>query len=102
MNWLIQPFLPLEITERTNVRQRKRVAIFILVAHRSQRKAPVFHGQAATVPVVTRLHRRILQQSQVRVNTEAGGGTQSAFVELSIAQQYAKLVELASACAGRM
>src|ERR1700674_1072232 len=89
----VQPFLPFEVAERSYICQRKRETILILVTHRSQREAPVFHAQSATVPVVTRLRRRILQRPIVRVKTEAAGGTQATLVELTVAKQHPKLVE---------
>src|SRR5271154_3725959 len=97
----VQPFLPFEIPERSNIRKRKCISIFILIPHRSQRKAPVLHRQPATVPVVTSLHRCVLQRSKVRVKAKAGGGTQAALVQLPVAQQHPKLVEFAAACRSR-
>src|ERR1035437_4259454 len=98
MSQLVQPLLPSEVAERSHVRQRKRETILILVAHRSQREAPVFQAQAATVPVISRLRRRILQRSMVRVKPEAAGGAQATLVELTVAKQHSKLVEIARAC----
>src|ERR1700733_844025 len=91
-NWLIQPLLPLKIAKRSYIRQSKSEAILILVAHRSQRKAPVFQAQPATIPGITRLHRRKLQRPQICVETKAGSGAQAGLVELSVTQQHAKLM----------
>src|ERR1019366_9108034 len=84
-----------EVAERSNIRQRKHETILIFVAHRSQRKAPEFQAQAATVPGVTRLRGDILQRAIVRVKTETAGGAQAELVELPVAKQQPKLVELA-------
>src|SRR5882762_3241960 len=94
---LVEALLPSEVAEGSHICQRKRETILILVAHRSQRKAPVFQAQAATVPVVTGLRRRILQRTMVRVKAEAAGGTEAPLVELTVAKQHAQLVEIASA-----
>src|SRR5450631_265847 len=95
MSSLVEPLLPSEVAEGSHVRQRKRETVLIFVAHRSERKAAVFQAQAATVPVVTRLRRRVLQRPGVRVKTEAAGGAQPSFVELAVAKQHAELVEIA-------
>src|ERR1700683_1905281 len=91
-NWLIQPLLPLKIAKRSYIRQSKSEAILILVAHRSERKAPVFQAQPATIPGITCLHRRKLQRSQICIETKAGSGAQARLVELSVTQQHAKLM----------
>ena len=44
--------LPLEIPERANVREGQRKAELVFIAHRSQRKAAIFHADAAAIPVV--------------------------------------------------
>src|SRR5208282_2502469 len=96
---LVQPILSFEVAERANVRQRKRETIFIFVTHRSQGKAPILQVQTATVPGITRLRRRVLQRAIVRVKTEAAGGAQAALVELTVAKQHPKLLEIADVCA---
>src|SRR4029078_980160 len=50
-------------------------------------------GDAAAIPVVGGLHRRILQKTEVGVESQVGGSTESSFVRLSIAEQHTELIE---------
>ena len=88
-----QLFLAAEISERADVGQREIEAELVFVADRSQGKAAVFDAQAAAVPVVGGLHRRILQKAQIGVEAQVGRSTESTLVGLPVAEQHTELIE---------
>src|SRR5579863_3002021 len=82
---LIQPFLPPQIAQRAQVRQREGEAEQILIAHVGDGVAAVLQRHAAAVPVVGGLGGDELQLPRLGVEAKAAGGAESAAVESAIA-----------------
>ena len=64
-----QLFLSSQISECANIGKGEIEAELIFVSHRPEGKAAVFESDAATIPVVRGLYRRVLQKSDIRVKT---------------------------------
>src|SRR2546430_2389689 len=88
-----QPFLALQVAKRSYVGQRKSEAVLVLIADRTQREAPVFKVQAAAVPVVRGLGRRVLQQVEFAVKADVGGSAPASLGGAAIAKLGAQLVK---------
>jgi hypothetical protein len=98
---LVQPFLPPEISKRSDVSQGECEAKEIFVAHIRDRIAAIFEGHSAAIPVISRLGRSELQLPQLCVETDAGGGAEPTAREVSVAESGAELLESASRNCGR-
>ena len=86
-------FLAAEISQGADIRERKIEAELVFIADRSQGKAAILDTEAAAVPVVGGLHRRVLKKAEIRVKAQVGGAAESALVGLSVAEEYPELIE---------
>jgi hypothetical protein len=57
----VEPSVAAEIAEGSDIRERKSEAELILIGHRAQGKALIFHVETATIPVVGGLQGSVLQ-----------------------------------------
>src|SRR5579864_120675 len=97
----IQSFLPPQVSERSDIRQREGEAKEIFIAHIGDRVAPVLQRDAAAIPVVGGLRGGELQLLEFLVKTEAARGTESSPVQSAIPQRHSKLLKLARDLARR-
>src|SRR5580765_2781924 len=88
-----QPFLALQVTERSDVGQREGKAVLVLIAHRAERKSPVFKADATTVPVVGRLRGGVLQQIKLTVKTGIARDAPSSLGRVAVAKLRPHLVK---------
>src|SRR5208283_5693046 len=90
---LIQPFLPPEVSERSDVRQREGEAEEIFVAHVGDGVAAIFEGHAAAIPVIGGLCGGELKLFDFRVKAKAAGGAEPGTGESAIAEGDTELLE---------
>src|SRR5690349_1839924 len=91
---LEQLVLTAQVAERSHVRESERKTELILIAHRTQREPPIFHAEAAAVPVVARLERAVLQEVRRHVEADRCGRTQTTFAWAAVTGEHSELVEL--------
>src|SRR5260370_841730 len=85
-------FLMTEISEGADVRDDKRQAELILLAHLAEVDATVLEGQAAAAAIVTELHDLALQCLVLEVVAETGDEIQAFAGFASVADEPANLV----------
>src|SRR5436190_2982684 len=74
-----QPLLPLQVSKRSDIRQGESEAVLVLIAvdGGAQREASILKTDAAAIPVIGCLRSRILQQIELAVKSDIGGGAPS-------------------------
>lgn len=83
---LVESFLPFHISEAANIAQVKAETILILVAHRTEGEAAIFHTDTAAIPVVARLHGAVLQETNVGIEAHCACATESALIGGTVRQ----------------
>ena len=90
---LKQPFRPSQIPQRTEIRQREREAILVLIPYRTQVETAEFQAYSAAIPVISGLRRSVLQELQFRIEADIGRSAETLFAGVSVAQQKPELVK---------
>src|ERR1035441_8304603 len=67
---LVEAFLPPQVAEGPDVRQREAETIHVLIAHLSQGKTAIFQAHPAEDPVIARLGGCVLQVPLVCIRSE--------------------------------
>src|SRR3954471_3665135 len=93
MGELEKSFLASHVPEAGNVCQGEGEAELVLVADGAEGEPAELHGDAAAIPVVAGLEGAVLQEFEVLVHADVGGGAQSALVGMSVADERAHLIE---------
>src|SRR5262249_17548556 len=57
------------------------------------RKSSIFDAEPTTVPVVSNLHRRILQKAEIGIEPQIRRSSESPLISMTIAEQDSKLVK---------
>src|SRR5258705_7977441 len=91
---LVESFLPFHVSETSHVAQVKAETVLILVTHRTQCEAPIFHTDSAAIPVVAGLHGAVLQEPNVGIEAHRACSAQPALVGSTVRQQYPKLMKV--------
>src|SRR6266705_3551178 len=91
---LVKSLLPFHVSEAPHIAQVKAEAVLILVTHRTECEAPIFHTDSAAIPVVARLHRAVLQKPNVSIEPHRACSAQAALVGSTVCQQDPKLMKV--------
>ncbi len=91
---LVKSLLPFHVSEASHIAQVKAEAVLILVTHRTECEAPIFHTDSAAIPVVARLHGAVLQKPDVSIEAHRACSAQAALVGSTVCQQDPKLMKV--------
>src|SRR5882762_8954800 len=91
---LVKSFLPFHVSKASHIAQVEAETVLILVTHRTECEAPIFHANSTAIPVVARLHGAVLQKPDISIEAHRRGSAQSALVRSTIRQQYPKLMKV--------
>ena len=92
---LVEPLLAAQIAKGHDIGQAEGEPKEILIAYVCNCVPSIFQGNAATIPVVSRLGCSELQLPCLGINSEAGRRTKATPRQTPIAESNAKLLELA-------